>query len=332
MSRPIFMILTLVFIFLSFGSNPLKVKTAGIVFYNVENLFDTVDDPSKNDNEFLPSSEKKWNAEKYTDKITKIAKVLSSTPNDLPVLIGFAEIENRRVLEDLASEKELAPAKYKVVHFDSPDKRGIDVGILYSKKKIKLLETKKVSAFTGVKKRPTRDILLVKCRLKRGPDIYFFINHWPSRYGGREKSEPKRIAVAEILANQVDSLLFLNPKAHIIAMGDFNDYPEDKSINEVLIGERKAKLRNIMENAESDYPGSYHYKGKWGYLDQFIVTTTLTDSILPDLLPGSTKAFSLPEMLYQKRNGDKIPNRTYGGSKYYGGYSDHLPIYTQIVY
>ncbi len=303
-----------------------------MVFYNVENLFDTLDNTSKNDNEFLPTSEKNWDTEKYNTKLNRIAEVLMSTSDELPAIIGFAEIENRKVLEDLSSEKSLSSAKYRIVHFESPDRRGIDVGLFYSKKKVKILDSKRIPVSIGVSKSSTRDILLVHGRLKRGPEIYFLVNHWPSRYGGQEKSEPKRIAVSQILAKHIDSLLFIDPEAHIITMGDFNDYPNNKSISETLLGERSTKLTNLMNSARSPYPGSYYYRGNWGYLDQFIVSKTLVDSVLPDVRSGSTRAFSTPEMMYTKRNGENIPSRTYGGSKYYGGYSDHLPIYTELVY
>lgn len=330
--RFILLIIALAVLFSAFIDKPRKPRTAGVVFYNVENLFDTLDNTSKNDNEFLPTGEKNWNTERYNTKLERIAEVLKGISEELPAVVGFAEVENRNVLEDLALEEILAPAKYKVIHFESPDRRGIDVGLFYSKKKFKIFNAKRVPVPTGLKNSFTRDILLVHGRLKRGPEIYFIVNHWPSRYGGQEKSEPKRISASRILAQKIDSLLLLNPEAHIIAMGDFNDYPDNKSISEVLLHDRSTNLTNLMDRTKSQYPGSYHYRGKWGYLDQFIVTTSLVDSALPDIHPNTTMSFSTPKMIYTKRNGKNIPNRTYGGSKYYGGYSDHLPIYTELVY
>ena len=244
------------------SSHPKKQRAVGIAFYNVENLFDTLDDKSINDNEFLPNGEKKWNTEKYNAKLSRIADALNSISHELPAFVGFAEVENHKVLEDLATVKLLNRAKYKIVHFDSPDTRGIDVGFFYSKKKVKSVNALSIPVNTGAENRPTRDILLVECALKKGPQVYFFINHWPSRYGGQEKTEPKRISASHTLARHVDSLFSIDPKAIIIAMGDFNDYPENHSIQDILIGQRNSKLINLMETAISEYPGSYSYKNE----------------------------------------------------------------------
>jgi predicted extracellular nuclease len=318
--------------FLGSIESPKKQRTAGIVFYNVENLFDTLDNQSTNDNEFLPSAEKNWNSERYFKKLSMLGDVLSSTSRDLPVFIGLAEVENRKVIDDLVSTKKLTKAKYQIVHFDSPDDRGIDVCFLYAKKKVKTAEAKRIAVKTGENNTPSRDILLVRCELKRGPEIFFFVNHWPSRYGGQEETEPKRLRASQILGAQIDSILDLNPSAHIISMGDYNDYPDNKSLSDLLVGRRLDKLSNLMMEANSEYRGSYAYKGEWGYLDQFIVSKTLIDSIVPDINSSSTRSFAKEEMIHTTRSGRKVPNRTYGGPNYYGGYSDHLPIYTELVY
>jgi len=331
-NRNVFLLLSVGILLAGSFRPPKKQRTAGIVFYNVENLFDTLDNKLTNDDEFLPAGNKTWNTQRYFAKLERIADVLNSSAEELPYFVGFAEIENRSALEDLASVKQLSSAKYQIVHFNSPDERGIDVGFFYSKKKVKNVQAKSVHVNTGAENRPTRDILLVKCRLKRGPDVYFFVNHWPSRYGGQKKTEPKRIAAAKALRNQIDSLFLLDANSHIIIMGDFNDYPHNKSIDSILISMRNSRLLNLMPMAKSEYSGSYSYKGEWGYLDQFIVSKSLADTLLPEIKSGSIKAFSKPEMIHTTRSGNKVPNRTYGGTNYYSGFSDHLPIYMEIEY
>jgi predicted extracellular nuclease len=328
----VFLLIPITLFILGSIESPKKERTAGIVFYNVENLFDTLNNGSTNDNEFLPSAEKNWNSERYFRKLNMLGEVLSSTSQDLPVFIGLAEVENRKVIEDLASVKSLSKGKYQIIHFDSPDDRGIDVCLLYAKKKVKNAEAKRIAVKTGEKNTPSRDILLVRCELKKGPEIFFFVNHWPSRYGGQEETEPKRLRASEILGGQIDSILNLHPSAHIISMGDFNDYPENISISDLLVGQRRNNLTNLMTEATSEYQGSYAYKGEWGYLDQFIVSKNLRDSIIPDIKSYSTRSFATEEMIHTTRSGKKVPNRTYGGPNYYGGYSDHLPIYTELVY
>lgn len=331
--RTFILSISLVFLLVQIGFVfPKNHQKVGIVFYNVENLFDTLDNHSTHDDEFLPMGEKGWNSVRYKEKLEKISEALAASSPDLPSFVGFAEIENSSVLKDLISEKLLKKAKYEFVHYESPDERGIDVGFLYSKKKVKSIVSKQIKVPMKPEDRPTRDILLVKCELKKGPEIYFFINHWPSRYGGQKESEYKRMAASKKLGYNIDSLYNINPQAYIVCMGDFNDHPDNVSVSDTLIGNRNSRLFNLMLSASSQFPGSYSYKGKWNYLDQFIVSSSLVDTIVPYIQPNSTKSYCTDKMIYTTRKGDKVPNRTYGGTNYYGGYSDHLPIYTEIVY
>ncbi len=313
-----------------------KIKELALAFYNVENLFDTIDDPFTADDEFTPGTEKDWNALRYNDKLSKLGNALSQGQSIQPALIGLCEIENRTVLEDLANTTGLNRGKYEIVHFDSPDQRGIDVGLLYAKGKIKVLNREALKVTLEETDRPTRDILYVKCNIIKGPVLHVFVNHWPSRGGGEDETRPKRIAAATVLRKKIDSILKEDQEASILCMGDFNDYPVDQSIFEILGAEAMGAgtaLVNMMNGLKENERGSYNYRGDWGFLDQIIVSRNLIDGSLPDLKANTTKPYFSEDMLYiDQKYGDEKPNKTYGGSKYYGGFSDHLPVFTVLQY
>ncbi|MEL6943263.1 MAG: endonuclease/exonuclease/phosphatase family protein, partial [Bacteroidota bacterium] len=212
-----------------------KKCTPRVAFYNVENLFDTVDDPIKPDEEFTPEGRQKWSNARYFAKLLKIAKVVEQM--DHPAFIGMCEVENRTVLEDLISRPALNNRAYGIVHHESPDYRGIDVAFLYDKKQFKVKKSQTIRInFPAeiVEDYTTRDILMVEGTFQKKQPLYFFINHWPSRRGGLKESEPKRTYVAAQLRKAVDSLFQVNPNAQIMIMGDFNDETDNKSISEVL--------------------------------------------------------------------------------------------------
>lgn len=315
--------------------NEKQVRTAVIGFYNVENLFDTIDDPLKDDNEFVPDSLKNWNTERYNRKIEMLSEVIAGLGvGSFPAILGLCEVENIQVLEDLTTSDKIKKAKYEPILIEGPDGRGIDVALLYSKKQFKLLSSSSYRVNLGDNERPTRDILHVKGKLKGGgPTIHIFVNHWPSRYGGAEKSEPKRIAAAKVLAAKTDSIHRLFPDEDIICMGDFNDYPDNRSLTEFLPTGEKGNLVNLMSGLKESKRGSYNYRGDWDFLDQIIVSRTLIDGNLPDIMSGSTAPYFTDSMVYiHPKYGDVKPKRTYGGPEYLGGYSDHLPVYTILSY
>ncbi|MEM9052129.1 MAG: endonuclease [Bacteroidota bacterium] len=310
-------------------------KSAVIAFYNVENLFDTINDPDKRDDEFLPDSAKKWNSERYWAKQSKMAEVIAQIgAPSFPAIVGLCEVENIGVLEDLVKEEKLKNSKYEPVLIEGPDQRGIDVALLYSKKRFKVISSSSYTVELGEENRPTRDILHVRGKLKSGgPTVNVFVNHWPSRYGGAEKSEPKRMAAAKVLKTKTDSIAKVHPEELIICMGDFNDYPNNKSLTESLSAGQNKQLVNLMYGLKETKRGSYNYKGDWDFLDQIIVSKNLVDGMLPEILDSSTAPFFTDSMLYKHpKYGDIKPSRTYGGPNYYGGYSDHLPVFTVIEY
>lgn len=301
-----------------------------VVNYNVENLFDTEDDKHIDDNEFLPESEKKWTPERYQKKLDDIARVLTSIDaKDLPEIIGLEEVENRGVLEDLINTSAMGKGHYAIVHQDSPDNRGIDVALLYRPAEFQLISFEVIPVDPGFK---TRDILHVYGKFKK-QNFHFFVNHWPSRIGGLEKSEPNRVVAAETLKKAVDQVLATDPTANIVIMGDMNDTPENKSLKEVLgagMPGSPSQLVNLMMPLALEGKGSYYYRGSWDMLDNLIVSQSLLDSKGFRVSPVKGHIFSQDWMNYTDKNGNVSPNRTYGGPNYYGGVSDHYPVYFEL--
>ena len=337
--------LTIILFLFSFISTSAQQKLTSdksfvVMSYNVENLYDTINDPDKDDEEFLPGGKNKWTSERYLKKLEQLSKVISG-PNEknLPAVIGFYEIENQKVIQDLATTPKLKKGKYGVVHFNSPDKRGVDVGMLYRKNKLTVINSKALNIkLPEDPPYPTRDILMVAGVAGKSDTLYFFFNHWPSRRSGADASEKNRIAAASVLRSAVDSIIISSPVAKIIIMGDFNDYPNNKSITQTLGADtlyqtqKNKGLFNMCYEFESKNEGTYNFKGDWGMLDQFIVSYNLLNA-KAGLHVHSNAAKILKEswMLYtNKETQESKPNATYGGDKYYGGYSDHLPIYMEL--
>lgn len=309
-----------------------KKSTFRVMFYNVENLFDTIDSPNTIDEEFLPTAEKQWNSKRYNEKLDHLAQVISSvSPKDLPEIIGMAEVENELVLKDLANTEALKKGKYGIVHYDSPDKRGIDNALLYRQKEFKPIASEKIEVKFTDSDYPTRDILYVKGVNRKKDTLHIFVNHFPSRRGGKEASEPKRMQVAKILRSHIENILKQNPHANVIVMGDFNDNPSDNSMLYVADGEdqqlnQQSPMSNVTASLHTDTSGTYFYRGHWDMLDQFIISSAVLKE--PKGVEFVNVAiFKQPWMLYEnKRNNTFAPNRSYGGPNYYGGYSDHLPV------
>jgi len=308
-----------------------------IMFYNTENLFDTIDSKDTEDTEFTPGSEKHWNSERYQKKIENIAHVIAAVGDkSLPDIVGLAEIENKQVLEDLIGTDYLKKGNYGIVHEDSPDERGIDVALLYRKDRFDFGGYEKIPvSFPFDSLMTTRDILRVYGKLPDGEEINFYVNHWSSRYGGQKETEAKRMYCAVALRRSVDMLLTRDANAKIVIMGDFNDEPTNKSIMNVLQATNKRKNISVGEFYNLMYDkhnlsdtGSYYYRGSWNMLDQIMVTRNLlTNTSGYHCNYDSGKIFSEDWMMYTNKNGEVSPNRTYGGSNYFGGYSDHLPVY-----
>lgn len=317
-----------------------KYNVYSLAFYNVENLFDTVDDENVNDEEFTPSGSKAWTPDKYNKKLSNIGSVISQLGKEYcpegPVAIGLVEIENRGVLEDLLKTKELASRNYEIVHYDSPDKRGVDVALLYNPSVFKVTSSK-VYPY-NLPDKPyfkTRDQLLVSGTIA-GEPVHVIVNHWPSRYGGNKSSYLREFA-ASITKHIADSIYQADPSAKIVIMGDMNDDPVDVSTRVVLDAKRHKKdvepggLYNTMWGFYDKGIGSLVYQNKWNLFDQIIIS----ESLLGD--DKSTLTFWKPEIfnkdfLIQKSGRNKgYPLRTFSGNTFLNGYSDHFPTLIYLV-
>jgi len=315
-----------------------------IMFYNTENFYNTFDDPKTNDNEFLPSSPRHWTLKRYQTKLNNIYKVIISMGAQPPSIIGLSEIENRKVLNDLAQNTPLIKFNYQIIHKDSPDPRGIDVGVLYRPDFFKPLNYSFIRiSFSSDSARRTRDIIYIKGIALGHDTIHVFVNHWPSRMGGQARSEILRDETAKILRNKIDSLFFLSKNNKIIIIGDFNDDPDDESIQNDLKAIKvtdkivKGQLYDLSERWLKDIftVGTIKYKGKWSIFDQIIVSSGLLVNNSKGLkcFPSSAGIYFPNFLLTEDKNySGKTPFRTYNGYKYIGGFSDHLPIFIDLFY
>ena len=335
--RWIFTGLLAVALFAGFAQKPYKV-----VFYNLENFFDTIDDPRVQDDEFTPDGAKKWNAERYARKLANVERVFSdiaASDGDFPIVIGVSEVENRGVVESIAAAEKLAPADYRIVHFDSPDERGIDVAFLYCPDRFRFEGAAPMRA--NIPQLPhfkTRDILTMWGTIDEEP-FFFLVSHWPSRLGGQEASEFKRMAVGAQIRRIADSVRDDRPVAKIVVMGDFNDDPIDRSLVDGL----RTSL-SISELQEGDLfnpfaaifragSGTLAYNGAWNLFDHIVVSANLATGssgglrLLPDADSLYWGRIVAPAYLLQSDGAYRgCPLRTFEGKRYWGGFSDHLPV------
>ncbi|NKI31460.1 endonuclease/exonuclease/phosphatase family protein [Croceivirga thetidis] len=314
-----------------------------IAFYNVENLFDTRNDSLIFDDDRTPNGAFNWTKERYERKILAISNVISEVGYGLtkssPDIIGLCEVENIQVIRDLINQPNLISKNYGIVHFDSPDDRGIDVALIYKKEAFipNNSRSHRLLLFDVDDKRDyTRDQLVVSGFLD-DEEFHFIVNHWPSRRGGRTRSEPLRIKAAELTKRILDSIYRIKPSAKIITMGDFNDDPKDRSLKKVLRTKGRQRqldslsLFNPMDKFYKKGAGTLAYRDKWNLFDQLILT--------PNLLEDATNSFTYwkagiynPKYLQNTSGKYKgYPYRTYVGTTYQGGYSDHFPVYLILI-
>lgn len=311
-------------------------ETLPVVFYNTENLFDTVDDRSiRGDDEFLPDGEKFWDEERYQRKIKHTVEAISLMKSTVPALIGLCEIENRKVLEDLLLDTNFATLPYEIVHQDSEDPRGMDCALIFDSSRLKCLQTTFHEILVPSDKYfRTRQIIEVHFQWNHA-EMVVFVNHWPSRKEGQRVTQPRRIAAAQTLRKRVDALLKTNPLTNIIIMGDFNDTPNDNSLRETLRAKGQHELKagdlvNLLIEEENDDLGTHIHQGDWMVFDQLIVSTGLLQA-RNNLEIVKNNAFIFKhESLLLKRGPETFLNTTYAGDRYVGGYSDHLPVYLNL--
>jgi predicted extracellular nuclease len=301
----------------------------GLAFWNVENLFDTVDDPkTEGDEEFTPGEPKAWTTTRLELKLTNLARVIGDMNQGRgPDVLGLCEVENRYVVELLAKQCGKAGRKYEIVHNDSPSYRGIDCSLLYDSKTVKLVASKT----HRVTKFPTRDIL--EAQFTTGGESFFvFVNHWPSR----RSPDPSRIEVASILRRRVDELLKQDAKVDFAIIGDLNDTPTNVSVSKTLRTWsnpdelRPGVLFNSMWNFHKDpNAGTYVYRNKWDVLDHIILSPGMLDKQGVNWVRDSTRTVKADYQMFVSKTPGSIPrpSRSYLGPRFFGnGYSDHLPV------
>lgn len=320
-----------------------QFEVACIGFYNIENLFDTINTPHVNDEEFSPQGDKQWNTEKYHHKLKNNSKVISEmgteiSPDGIAVL-GLCEIENRKVIEDLIHTSALKSKNYQIVHYNSPDRRGVDVALIYQPKYFKVTNSKSYTlTLPNDTSFRTRDQLLVSGDLL-GERMHYIVCHWPSRRGGESASAPLRMAAAKLTRQIIDSLQTNDPNAKVILMGDLNDDPKNKSITKGLGACGKAKklkegqLFNAADESFRKGIGTLAYKDSWNLFDQMIISQPLLDATAtyPDFRFFKYKVFNKTYLMQSEGNFKGYPFRTYIGNDFKGGYSDHFPVYTVLI-
>ncbi len=318
-----------------------RIRT--LAFYNLENLFDTHRDTLIYDGARTPRGKDRWTQERYQEKIGKMAWVLSQIGRDpapgAPDLIGVCEVENRRVLNDLVWHPRLRREQYGIIHFDSPDERGIDVALLYKKAAFSPTASKshRLLLYDADQQRDyTRDVLVVSGLLD-GEELYLLVNHWPSRSGGQARSDPYRKAAAELNLKIIDSIYRWEAHPKLVVMGDFNDNPLDDSLKKILksTGDtakpEARQLYNPMEALYKKGAGSLAYRDTWSLFDQIL----LSANWLPTQQEGyhfwKAGIYDPPYLSQQRGRFRSYPYRTYTGGRYTGGYSDHFPVYAYLL-
>lgn len=317
-----------------------KVQLSCVAFYNLENLFDTINNENVNDEEYTPSGPIKWNTQKYTSKLQRMSYAISQIGLDYsPVgvaLIGVSEIENRGVLEDLVKQPDLVKRSYEIVHYDGPDRRGVDVALLYNPRLFKVTNSKSYRLHTEDSTFLTRDQLMVSGYLQ-DEKVHVIVNHWPSRTGGEERSRPKRNAAAALTRSIADSLFRVDPKAKIIIMGDLNDDPFNvscatilgakKEMNDVKAGE----LYNTLWKTLDMGVGSLAYNDQWNLFDQIIISSELAHADRSKLKLWKAEVFNRSFLIQQEGKYKGTPWRTHAGGAWTNGYADHFPTLIYLV-
>ena len=313
-----------------------------IMFYNTENFFDCVDDSLTDDAEFNRGGVRGWNYERYQEKQRHLSRVIVSVGEwEVPAIVGLCEVENAKCVRDLVFYSPLKNLGYKFIHFESPDPRGIDVALLYQPDKFRPFHSEPIRIhFPFAPASRTRDVLFVSGKMPQGDTLHVFVCHFPSRLGGELESAEKRMFVALQVRLKVDSIMHQSPTAKIVIMGDFYDFPSDKSLCDGLkalsvpSNPDGAQLYNLMDAMQKKGLGTNKHAGEWGILDQLIVSGALLRSSAAVHTSQNKAHIFSPDFLLEddKAYLGKQPFRTYNGIKYQGGYSDHLPVYLEINY
>lgn len=329
-------------IFFCYSAHSLAQKNTAefsILFYNVENLFDTRDDPFTEDDGFTPEGELHWTNKRLSHKLLNLSKVIMSASGwNIPDIAIFAEIENKQVLEKLINDTPLKSFPFKIIHKESPDHRGIDVGLIYNSESFSPVEYKYYPLLIDSAALDTRELMYVSGVLNGTDTLHIFGNHWPSRYSGLLETKDLRKAAALLLKSKVDELFEKYKAPKIVIVGDFNDNPEDEALKDILKAGKSElpvvdeKLYNLFFDLKRDNQGSLKFQSQWFVFDQVIVSGSLLSAESGFFVkPENAKIIVQPYLLEDdKKFGGKKPFRTYYGYNYNGGFSDHLPVLLQL--
>lgn len=336
-----------IFILLVFYSSEVRaqddtlIRPVRVMFYNVENFFDTFDDPAKDDNEFLPEGVRRWNMTRYNNKLNSIYKTITAAGEwSPPEIVAFCEVENRKVMKDLVSGTYLSRYNYEIIHNESPDERGIDVGLIYRKESVTIADFKSwIPAGVAEKDYKTRSVLCVKS-LIRGDTVYLIVNHWPSRRGGVLAAEDMRTRIAKMVRHAADSIAAISSgRSKIIIMGDFNCNPQDEVMQLLTIQDEKrlaagdARLVNLVPDKALKGTGTYNYSGAWETIDQILVSEWLINCDTG--FSTGKELFRIFRPGFLLRDNPNYPGytpfSTYRGYRYQGGFSDHLPVLLDLI-
>lgn len=342
--KKVLFVLIVIASFTSYSQEAKKFKIHTVAFYNLENLFDTINDPNKND-EASPIMEMKADiGEVYKKKVKNMARVIADigaedTKNS-PVVLGVSEVENRDVLEDVVNDPLLISKDYGIVHYDSPDRRGIDVGLIFQKQFFTPINTSSHELIiyddSSRERIYTRDQLLVSGKLD-GELIHFIVNHWPSRRGGEARSRPKRVAAAKLNKKIIDSLQTIDPYAKIVIMGDLNDDPTNASVKEVLKAERHKEdvglkgIYNPMEEFFKNGIGSNAYRDSWSLFDQIMVTKPFLEKDYSSFQFYKAGIYNKNYLVNKRGRWKGYPLRSFADGGFTDGFSDHFPAYIYLI-
>ncbi|MGJ8665509.1 MAG: endonuclease/exonuclease/phosphatase family protein [Patiriisocius sp.] len=327
------------------GQKKKEYKVNTIAFYNLENLFDTENDPITFDDDRTPDGKDHWTEEIYQAKLKNMAKVISEIGKDItgtsPAIIGVCETENRKVLEDLVNQEPLLLKDYGIIQFDSPDRRGIDVALLYQKRLFNPTNYKAHELVIYDNDEPTKRIFtrdqLVVSGMLDGEKIHFIVNHWPSRSGGEARSRKKRISAAKLNKHIMDSIFVDEPYAKIITMGDLNDDPTSPSVRDVLQpkaekeGMKMKELYNPMYNMFKDGLGTLAYRDGWNLFDQMILSTEFTKEDYSSYRFYKAGIYNKSYLANSRGQYKGYPYRSFGNGAFTGGYSDHFPVFVYLI-
>lgn len=328
------LLLVTIFMVIPFLVHSQTIKTVAVGFYNLENYYDTINDPNVDDDEFTPNGVNAYTGEVFLKKIENLSTVISQMGMDKTddglAILGVAEIENLAVLKALCQSNRLKKRNLKIVHFDGPDGRGVDCGFIYNPALFKVLQAQSLTVPVEPGDRPTRDVLYVMGKLLNDT-VHVFVNHWPSRRGGEAATREKRKIAAGVSKKVIDSLMKINPNTKVIDMGDLNDDPINKSITEVLQAKGNAKevapggMYNPWVSFYKKGLGTMAYQDTWGLFDQIMMSYGFINEKSKGLHFVENEVFNRSFMIEKFGQYKGYPKRSYSNGVWNDGYSDHYP-------